>query len=429
VDQLKHHLLEVFPEEVELAEAVIHVDAQCGFSEHLLHIAGVTTRSPAMLMHLYAAILAQATNLGPTAMARSSGLSYDQIAHATAWYLRDETLTPAIDVVVNHHHRQPAARLWGDGTFSSSDGQRFPVQVKATNAGALPRYFGFGRGLSVLSWVADHYATYGTKVIPSGVREGLFALDEIFALRDRDSELRIAEHTTDTAGFTDLLFGAYDVVGLGFSPRIRDLADQRLWRLDHTTVPSLVEPLVRNRIDVKRIAAHWDDLLRLGATIHEGAVLPSLLLTKLQAFPRQNALAGALQEYGRLDKSLFILRYLQRPEVRKRVGRQLNKGENVQGLRDTVFFGHHGNVRHRQLRDQAAQALCLTLVVNCVAAFNAELIGAAVPRLRAAGFAIEDADIAHLGPTMTEHLNVHGRYRFDLDGRPKGLRPVPELPR
>jgi hypothetical protein len=58
VDQLKHHLLEVFPEEVERAEAVIHVDARCGFSEHLLHIAGVTTRSPAMLMHLYAAILA-----------------------------------------------------------------------------------------------------------------------------------------------------------------------------------------------------------------------------------------------------------------------------------------------------------------------------------------------------------------------------------
>jgi hypothetical protein len=40
--------------------------------------------------------------------------------------------------------------------------------------------------------------------------------------------------------------------------------------------------------------------LRLGASIHEGAVLPSLLLTKLQAFPRQNALARALQEHGRL---------------------------------------------------------------------------------------------------------------------------------
>src|SRR5437879_3999025 len=81
-------------------------------------------------------------------MARASGLSYEQLAHATAWYLREETLTAATDEVVNYHHRLPAAQLWGEGTFSSSDGQRFPVPVKAVNAGALPRYFGFGRGIS-----------------------------------------------------------------------------------------------------------------------------------------------------------------------------------------------------------------------------------------------------------------------------------------
>ena len=221
-----------------------------------------------------------------------------------------------------------------------------------------------------------------------------------------------------------MLFGAYDSVGLAFSPRIRDLADQRLWRLDDTMAPALVEPLVANRVNTERIVAHWDDLLRLGASIHEGAVLPSLILTKLQAFPRQNALAAALQEYGRLVKTLFILRYLQRPELRKRVGGQLNKGESLQGLRDTVHFAHHGDIRHRQLADQAAQALCLTLVVNCVAAFNTQLLGQAVDRLRGAGFDIADDDIAHLGPTMTEHLNVNGRYYFDLNGPPKALRPA-----
>lgn len=177
-----------------------------------------------------------------------------------------------------------------------------------------------------------------------------------------------------------------------------------------------------NRVNVELIVAHWDDLLRLGASIHEGAVLPSLVLTKLQAFPRQNALARALQEYGRLVKTLFILRYLQQPELRKRVGRQLNKGESLHALRHTIHFAHHGDVRHRQLADQA---LCLTLVVNCVAAFNTGLLGQAVEQLRAAGF---DIDIAHLGPTMTEHLNVHGRYRFDLHGAPKGLRPIPQPP-
>lgn len=105
--------------------------------------------------------------------------------------------------------------------------------------------------------MTDHYATFGAKVIPASAREGLFALGEIFALRDRDSELAIAGHTTDTAGFTDLLFGGYDVVGLGFSPRIRDLADQRLWRLDDTALPDLVEPLMVNRVNVELIAAHW----------------------------------------------------------------------------------------------------------------------------------------------------------------------------
>ncbi len=193
-------------------------------------------------------------------------------------------------------------------------------------------------------------------------------------------------------------------------------------------LPALVEPLVANRINAERVVAPWNDLLRVGASIHEGAVLPSLLLAKLQAFPRQNALARALQEYGRLVKTLFILRYLQQPELRKRVGRQLNKGESLHALRETVHFAHHGNVRHRQLADQAAQALCLTLVVNCVAAFNAGLLTPAVEQLRTTGFQIDDDDVSHLGPTMTEHINVHGRYHFNLDQAPKGLRDMPAVP-
>lgn len=189
VERLKGLVVGVLPE-VELTEVVIALDAAREFSTHLLHSAGAKARSPAMLTHLYAAILAQATNLGPVAMARATGLSYDQVAHATAWYLREETLVAAIDEVINYHHGLAASRRWGDGTFSSSDGQRFPVQVKAANAGALPRHFGFGNGISVLTWVSDHYATFGTKVIRAGAREGLFALDEIFALRERDSESR-----------------------------------------------------------------------------------------------------------------------------------------------------------------------------------------------------------------------------------------------
>ena len=148
----------------------------------------------------------------------ASSLSYDQIAHATPWYLREETLVPAIGTVVDHHHGLPAARWCGYGTFSSSDGQRFPVQVQAANAVVLPRYFGLGRGITGYTWVSDHYATYATKVVETSLRDATFVLDGIFVLEERGSVLDIAEHTTDTAGYTDLVFAVFDLVGLKFSP-------------------------------------------------------------------------------------------------------------------------------------------------------------------------------------------------------------------
>ena len=275
--------------------------------------------------------------------------------------------------------------------------------------------------------MADHYATYATKVVETNLRDATFVLDGIFGLEERETLLDIAEHTTDTAGYADLVFALFDLVGLKFSPGLRDLADQRLWRLDGTAAPTLVDALLRQRVSTERISEHWDDLLRIGASIAEGHVTSSLLISKLQAHPRKNQLAMALQEYGRLCKTLFILRYLQDPAYRKRVGRQLNKGESVNALRDTVLFAHHGNIRHRHLGDQAAQAACLSLVVNCVAAWNAKYLGHAVEQLQANGFSVADDDIAHLGPTMCEHINVHGRYHFNLGQPPKSLRPLTAL--
>jgi TnpA family transposase len=50
-----------------------------------------------------------------------------------------------------------------------------------------------------------------------------------------------------------------------------------------------------------------------------GWVTASLFISKLLSFPRQNALAQALQEYGRLIKTLFILHYLESEEYRRRI--------------------------------------------------------------------------------------------------------------
>jgi Tn3 transposase DDE domain len=58
----------------------------------------------------------------------------------------------------------------------------------------------------------------------------------------------------------------------------------------------------------------------------------------LQAGSRRNPLAQALQKYGRLVKTNFILTWLADEELRSRIGRQLNKGEQLHALRRAIFY-------------------------------------------------------------------------------------------
>jgi len=80
-------------------------------------------------------------------------------------------------------------------------------------------------------------------------------------------------------------------------------------------------------IDVAHVAQHWDELLRMAASIRSGTVTASAMLKRLSAYPRQNGLAIALREVGRLERSVFMLNWLRDLDLRRRTQAGLNKGE------------------------------------------------------------------------------------------------------
>ncbi|MGO8721592.1 MAG: Tn3 family transposase, partial [Acidimicrobiales bacterium] len=362
--------------------------------------------------HLYASVLAQACNLGPTRMARISDLTYQKLAWCTNWYIRDETLKAATTRLVNFQYHQPLSRLWGTGTLSSSDGQRFPVSGKVRMATALPRYFGYGKGVTFYTWTADQFSQYGTKVIPTTVRDATYVLDEIL---DNETELPLLEHTTDTAGFTEIVFALFDLLGLQFSPRIRDLGDQRLFRMERQNRHPRLGPRLKGRINRDRLLNNWDDLLRVAGSLKRGWVTSSLLIGKLQSYPRKNRLTRALQEYGRLVKTIFILRYLESEQLRRRIQTQLNKGEALHGLREFLLFANKGTLRKKQEEELMNQASCLNLVTNAVVTWNTVYMAAVIDRLRAEGKTVNEEDIARLSPARYEHINPYGKYRFEVE--------------
>jgi len=134
-------------------------------------------------------------------MATSAELSYQHLNWYNTWYIRDDTLREANTALINYHYRLSLSQLWGGGMLSSSDGQRFPVKGSVRQGRALPRYFGYGKGITFYSWTSDQFSQYGSKAVPTTVRDATYVLDEIL---NNETELPILEQTTDTAGYTEL---------------------------------------------------------------------------------------------------------------------------------------------------------------------------------------------------------------------------------
>jgi len=269
--------------QIHLPALLIEVDRDTQFSEAFTHAGGARPRNPDLVRNLYASALAYACNLGYAGMADASGISEDTLAWTSQWYLRQETLREANARLVNAHHRHPLARLWGGGTLSSSDGQRFPQRGRSLTARALSRYF-LDEGTTTYTHVSDQHSTYGTKVIPTTWREAVAVLDEIFG---NPTDLPIAEHTTDTAGQTLATFAIFDLAGLQFSPRIRDIGRLQLYRLGagsswRSRYPH-AGPLPTQPIQTQLITEHWNDLLRLVVSMKFGHTTASLLIAKLHA--------------------------------------------------------------------------------------------------------------------------------------------------
>src|SRR5215510_7248817 len=227
---------------------------------------------------------------------------------------------------------------------------------------------------------------------------------------------------------TEIIFALFDLLGYRFTPRLRDLSDRRLFTsgtIDMPRYPRL-QPQVTHRINRLRILEWWDDMVRVIGSMKLGWVTASLFVQKLQAYPQQNALAMALQEYGRLVRTLHIMRWYASPEERRRILRQLNKGEALHDLRAALVIANKGHLRHPRGEHLAHQASCLNLVTNAVIVWNTVYMAAVVEQLKQEGYPVQDSDLTHIWPTRYAHINVYGKYHFNVDEarRRQGLRPL-----
>ena len=269
--------------------------------------------------------------------------------------------------------------------------------------------------MTFYTWTSDQFSQYGTKVIPATVRDATYVLDEIL---DNETELPILEHTTDTAGYTEIVFALFDLLGLQFSP-----ADPRPGRPAALSArpPEAtyrhLGPLLKGRIRRDRILDHWDDLLRVAGSLKRGWVTASLLIGKLQSYPppeRPDPGPAGVRPAGQdaLHPALPGERgsYRRRISVPAQQGGVAARPAGVPVLRQPGAGS--GGSRRRSRRNQAR---CLNLVTNAVIAWNTVYMAAVIDRLRTKGKPVHEEDLAHLSPARYEHINPYGKYRFEVE--------------
>lgn len=97
-------------------------------------------------------------------------------------------------------------------------------------------------------------------LIMSTTEEAAYVIDGL----NNNDVAKIDIHSTDTHGYTELIFAATHFLGISFAPRLKNIGKQSIYAFSsRKTYEKLGYKILPSRtINQKLIEKHWDDILR-----------------------------------------------------------------------------------------------------------------------------------------------------------------------
>jgi TnpA family transposase len=228
---------------------------------------------------------------------------------------------------------------------------------------------------------------------------------------DNQAIVRPFEHSTDTAGFTEIMFALCYLLGISFQPYFKDIKDQQLYSFDRkkTKIPTLFST---EKVHEELIWEQWDDMIRLVCSLKKGLIKPHIIIKKLHAQEGLTKIAKALVHLGRIIKTTYILRYLHDEQLRYVVRKQLNKGESRHTLARYVFFADQGAFKTNDYEEMMNKASSLSFISNAMVLHNTEQMQMIYEDLTTKGKKIDIEDMKRILPLSTKNILIHGTYSF-----------------
>ncbi|MCP3925214.1 MAG: Tn3 family transposase [Desulfobacterales bacterium] len=379
----------------------------------------------------FAGMIGYGCNLGIRKTSKiSRNINQAELENAIRWYFSHENIMRANDKVLSFLDQLQLPKIFKQSqgkTHTSSDGQKFGISVDSLNAGYSYKYFGQNKGVSVYSFIDESHRLYYSTVINPAEREAAYVIDGLMHNDVVQSDI----HSTDTHGYSEIIFAVTHLLGISFAPRIKNFKKQHLYSFEK---PSALKNLgyhilPEKTVDIKHIADQWDQILRFIATIKLKETSASQLFKRLSSYSKQHPLYRALKQFGRIIKTLFLLKYIDDVELRQMIEKMLNKLESSNKFNKAVF---HGNNQEFQLSTKEEQLVadgCRRLIENSIICWNYLYLSKLISEAETNDQKISLINTIKNGSVVAwRHINLQGEYDFSEEKLKDSIKfSLPEL--
>jgi TnpA family transposase len=406
-----------FPERkyISMLEMLATVDNATNFLDEFEHWQAKYQRAKPAKKIFFAGIIGFGCDIGHRKLAQiSKQIDEGELENAINWYFSLQNVQDANDRILRFMDRMNLPNIYmqnSDVLHTSSDGQKFEVAVDSLNANYSFKYLGKDKGVSVVTFIDMRDFMWHSTVISSSEREAAYVIDGLM----HNDVIQSKIHSTDTHGYSEVISGATHLLHFGFAPRIKGLGRQKLYAFKHRQhYQEQGHVLLPNHyIREAMIEDQWDEVLRFIATIRLKITTASQLFKRLNSYSKQHPLYRALKEFGKIPKTLFILKYCDDLQLRQAIEKQLNKGEGSNKFSKAVSFGNSHEFIQGDKEDQEIAEANRRLIKNSIVCWNylyfSRMLGDEKNDERRAAMlkAIRNGSMA-----TWAHFNLHGEFDF-----------------
>jgi TnpA family transposase len=398
---------------VPLTEILATVNWQTKFSDELQHWQQQYNRDKP-IRTLFAGLIGLGCAIGIRKMARiSNQIGEEELENTVNWHFSLDNMQAANDCVLGYMDNMELPNIYRrspDSLHTASDGQKFEVSVDSLNANYSFKYFGKGQGVSAYTFIDERNLLWHSLVFSAAERESAYVIDGLM----RNDVVKSDIHSTDTHGYSEVIFAVTHLLGFSFAPRIKNLKKQSLYMFkaanDKEHKDWAIKPA--KAIDVALIEEHWDDILRLITTVKLKENTASEIFRRLNSYSKQHRLYAALKAFGRIIKSLFIMRYIDDVELRQAIEKQLNKVELANRFTRAIAVGNPREFVAGEKEEQEIAEACNRLIKNTIICWNYMYLEKELKQSDPEKKATLLGAIKTHSPMSWAHINLLGEYDF-----------------